>query len=200
MPYGTSERAVVLVVIRAMGFDEAVGDYDCFLAHKTIAKRAGCAVRTVMRLLQRHCNGKRPLLARSSPGHTRGHPHRCFRWTLVRNPEAFAAARDASRVDKVVETRPALKVVETAPVQVDRVVEPAPTPVDSGAETKQALLDKVAGICQALDDGDLRTAHALKCRWSSNKISDEEYVRQMSMLAGAFGQVPHSKRRDKSAY
>ena len=41
-----------------------------------------------------------PLLYRSMPGETRGHPHACYRFTLVMHPEKFAAARDAARAAK----------------------------------------------------------------------------------------------------
>lgn len=37
----------------------------------------------------------------SKPGRTRGIEHKCFRFTLIENPIAFAARRDAARVAKM---------------------------------------------------------------------------------------------------
>jgi hypothetical protein len=51
----------------------------------------------VKRALQQHTDGPAPLLVRSKPGHTRGHPHACYRFTLVCAPEQLAKARDAAR-------------------------------------------------------------------------------------------------------
>jgi hypothetical protein len=90
--YSAAERFMVLVIVRAMKEDK--GEFSCFLSLPTIARRSGVSVRTAERLLERHCKVPAPLLARSYPGTTRGHVHRCARFTLVRNPEAFAQNRD----------------------------------------------------------------------------------------------------------
>jgi hypothetical protein len=96
-PYTASERLVVLVIIRAMSFDESVTAFNCFLSYPTIARWSGVSVASVKRALQKHGDGPAPLIARSKPGHTRGHHHACYRFTLVTSPERFAVARDAAR-------------------------------------------------------------------------------------------------------
>jgi hypothetical protein len=96
-PYAATERLVVLVIVRATTLDRSSEDFNCFLSYPTIAKRAGISVASVKRALQKHCDGSAPLLCRSLAGETRGHHHACYRFTLVRHPEQFAAARDAAR-------------------------------------------------------------------------------------------------------
>jgi hypothetical protein len=96
-PYATTERVVVLVVIRAMSFDDSVEAFNCFLSYPTIAKWSGVSIASVKRALQKHVDGPAPLIFRSKPGQTRGYHHACSRFTLVRHPERFAAARDATR-------------------------------------------------------------------------------------------------------
>jgi len=97
-PYSTSERVVALVIIRAMGFDEEAGAFNCFLSYPTIARWSGVSVASVKRVLHKHADGPEPLIFRSKPGKTRGHHHACYRFTLVRNPERFALARDTTRL------------------------------------------------------------------------------------------------------
>ena len=89
---------MTLVVIRAMSFDEQVDAFDSFVSYPTIARWSGVSVASVKRALQRHLDGPAPLIWRSKPGHTRGYRHACYRFTLVRDPERFALARDAARV------------------------------------------------------------------------------------------------------
>ena len=96
-PYATAERLVVLVIVRAMSFDGDSGEFNCFLSYPTIAKWSGVSMASVKRMLQAHCDGPAPLFYRSRTGETRGHHHACYRFTLVRYPEKFAAARDAAR-------------------------------------------------------------------------------------------------------
>jgi hypothetical protein len=96
-PYVAAERLVVLVIVRAMSLDGRSGDFNCFLSYPTIAKWAGVSIASVKRMLQTHCDGSAPLLYRLRAGETRGHRHACYRFTLVRHPEKFAAARDAAR-------------------------------------------------------------------------------------------------------
>jgi hypothetical protein len=95
--YATSERVVVLVIIRAMSFDAPVGEFNCFLSYPTIARWSGLSLASVKRALTKHVDGPAPLIVRSKPGHTRGYAHACYRFTLVRAPEACARARDVTR-------------------------------------------------------------------------------------------------------
>ena len=96
-PYATLERLVVLVVIRAMSLDDDAGEWNCFLSYPTVAKWSGTSVASVKRMLQKHCDGPAPLFHRTRTGQTRGRAHQCYRFTRVRHPEKFAAARDAER-------------------------------------------------------------------------------------------------------
>ena len=96
-PYTTTERVVVLVVIRAMSFDASIGAFNCFLTYSTIARWSGVSVASIKRALQTHGDGPAPLIARSKPGQTRGRHHACYRFTLVTHPERFAVGRDVAR-------------------------------------------------------------------------------------------------------
>jgi hypothetical protein len=96
-PYTTTERLVVLVIVRAMSFDASVNAFNCFLSYPTIARWAGVSLASVKRALEKHTDGPAPLVVRSKPGQTRGHHHACYRFTLVRAPEHLARARDAAR-------------------------------------------------------------------------------------------------------
>ena len=108
-PYSAAERLVVLVIVRATSIDGGSGDFNCFLSYPTIAKWSGISVASVKRMLQKHCDGPAPLLQRSLPGETRGYRHACYRFTLVRHPERFAAARDAARAERRREVDRALR-------------------------------------------------------------------------------------------
>jgi hypothetical protein len=99
-PYTATERLVVLVIVRAMSFDASVEGFNCFLSYPTIARWAGVSLASVKRPLQKHINGRAPLLVRSKPGQTRGYHHTCYRFTLVRAPEQLAAARDTARAER----------------------------------------------------------------------------------------------------
>jgi hypothetical protein len=96
-PYSATERLVVLVIVRAMSFDASTHAFNCFLSYPTIARWAGVSLASVKRALQKHSDGPAPLVVRSRPGHTRGYAHACYRFTLVRVPEALAKARDVAR-------------------------------------------------------------------------------------------------------
>ncbi len=96
-PYTTAERVVVLVIIRAMSFDEHADAFNCFLSYPTISRWSGVSVASIKRALRRHGDGPAPLICRSKPGHTRGYAHGCYRFTLVTHPEQFASARDVAR-------------------------------------------------------------------------------------------------------
>lgn len=99
-PYSTAERVVVLVIIRAMSFDEGAGAFNCFLSYPTIARWSGVSIASVKRALKKHSDGPGPLVCLSKPGQTRGYHHACYRFTLVRHPERFALARDAARAGR----------------------------------------------------------------------------------------------------
>lgn len=119
-PYAPLERLVVLVVVRAMSPDGASGECNCFLSYPTIAKWAGISVASVKRMLQKHCDGPVPLFYRSRTGQTRGHHHACYRFTLVRHPEKFAAARDAARVERGKEVERALRDLQPERLALQR--------------------------------------------------------------------------------
>ena len=119
-PYATAERLVVLVIIRAMSFDEREGAFNCFLSYPTIAKWSGVSLASLKRALQKHSDGPAPLICRSKPGHTRGHPHACYRFTLVRHPEKFAAARDDARAERGREVDRALRDLQPERLALQR--------------------------------------------------------------------------------
>ena len=90
-PYRPLERLVVLAIIARMSKKRTVA----WPSIADIAKRTGMGPRTVSRWLTRHLDGPAPLLARSwKTG------RRTPLYELVRDPEAFAAARDQVRADK----------------------------------------------------------------------------------------------------
>jgi hypothetical protein len=119
-PYAPLERLVVLVVVRAMSPDGASGEFNCFLSYPTIVKWAGISLASVKRMLQQHCDGPAPLFYRSRPGQTRGRHHACYRFTLVRHPERFAAARDAARVERGKEVERALRDLQPERLALQR--------------------------------------------------------------------------------
>jgi DNA-binding transcriptional MerR regulator len=119
-PYAATERLVVLVIVRATTLDRSSGDFNCFLSYPTIAKRAGVSIASVKRALQKHCDGSAPLLYRSMAGETRGHHHMCYRFTLVRHPEAFASARDAARAERRREVDRALRDLQPERLALQR--------------------------------------------------------------------------------
>ena len=118
--YVPLERLMVLVVVRAMSPDGASGEFNCFLSYPTIAKWAGISVASVKRMLQKHCDGPVPLFYRSRTGQTRGRPHACYRFTLVRHPEKFAAARDAARAERRNEVECALRDLQPERLALQR--------------------------------------------------------------------------------
>lgn len=119
-PYATAERLVVLVIIRAMSFDEREGAFNCFLSYPTIAKWSGVSLASLKRALQKHSDGPAPLICRSKPGQTRGHPHACYRFTLVRHPEKFAEARDDARAERRKEVDRALRDLQPDRITLQR--------------------------------------------------------------------------------
>jgi hypothetical protein len=111
---------VILVIMRAMSFDEHAGGFNCFLSYPTIARWSGVSVASIKRALQRHGDGPAPLICRSKPGHTRGHAHACYRFTLVTHPEQFAAARDAARAAHAAQIDQALRDLQPDRITLQR--------------------------------------------------------------------------------
>ena len=122
-PYATLERLVALVVVRAMSPDGDAGEWNCFLSYTTIARWSGTSVASVKRMLQRHCDGPTPLFYRTRSGQTRGRRHACYRFTFVRHPEKFAAARDAARAERAKEMDRALRDLQPERLALQRLRE-----------------------------------------------------------------------------
>ena len=119
-PYAAAERLVVLVIVRAMSFDASSEAFNCFLSYPTIARWAGVSLASVKRALEKHVDGPAPLLVRSKPGHTRGYPHACYRFTLVRAPEQLARARDTARASRQQQVECALRDLHPERIALQR--------------------------------------------------------------------------------
>ena len=119
-PYAAAERLVVLVIVRAMSFDASAEAFNCFLSYPTIARWAGVSLASVKRALEKHVDGPAPLLVRSKPGHTRGYPHACYRFTLVRAPEQLARARDTARASRQQQVECALRDLHPERIALQR--------------------------------------------------------------------------------
>ena len=100
--YKGRDLAVAVVIADMMG-PEGKGPSGeevqvCFASLDTIAKRAHYGKSTVQRTLNETlCDGETPLFKRTLGGVTRGHLHQCYWFELIRNPAAFASARDKVR-------------------------------------------------------------------------------------------------------
>ena len=144
-PYATAERLVVLVIVRAMGLDVAAGSFNCFLSYPTLAKRAGISVASVKRAVQAHCDGPAPLVHRLRTGETRGHRHACYRFTLVRHPAQFAAARDAARAERRSDVDRALRDLQPERLTLQRLREDFGGPLtEAEYDRRLAALEKRA--------------------------------------------------------
>jgi hypothetical protein len=53
-------------------------------------------------------------------GETRGHHHACYRFTLVRQPERFAEARDAARAEREKDVERALRDLQPERLALQR--------------------------------------------------------------------------------
>lgn len=100
------DLAVAVVIADMMG-PECRGPSEeelqvCFPSLDKIAVRAGCSVSSVRRSLKTLCDGDFPLFARRKGGRTRGYYHESYEFQLVRNPAAFAKARDKDRIQTIV--------------------------------------------------------------------------------------------------
>ena len=87
--YHPTERLIVLAIVQRMSREGV-----CWPSLADIARRTGLDRRTVTKWLSRHLRGPGPLLAR-----TWVPEHKSPTYSLVRDPVAFAKARDASRSD-----------------------------------------------------------------------------------------------------
>lgn len=99
--YRCSQREYrVLVVIAGRMDREGVA----FLGRKLLARDAACTedtIKTVLRKLRRKQREEDPLVLLSLPGETKGIRHLCYRFTLVRNPVAYAEGRTRKRAEEV---------------------------------------------------------------------------------------------------
>ena len=144
-PYTTLERLAALAVVRAMSRDGDTGEWNCFVSYPTIARWSGMSVASVKRMLQKHCDGPVPLFYRSLTGQTRGRQHACYRFTLVRHPEKFAAARDAARAKRGQEVERALRDLQPERVALQRQREDfGGTLTEGNYQLKLAALEKTA--------------------------------------------------------
>jgi hypothetical protein len=144
-PYSTTERVVVLVIVRAMALDRSSGDFNCFLSYPTLARWAGVSIASIKRVLRKHGDGPAPLLYWSMPGQTRGHRHACYRFTLVRHPEKFAAARDAARSVKGERVDQAIRDLQPDRIALQRQREEfGGTLTDAEYRLRLAALEKAA--------------------------------------------------------
>ena len=85
-PYSATEIAVVLAIVRHMNAETL----ECWPSYPRISRQTRLSVKTIERTLRRHCEeSPLPLLARSFKD------HKSYSFNLVREPEAFAKARDA---------------------------------------------------------------------------------------------------------
>ena len=119
-PYATLERLVAVVIMRAMSLDGETGEWNCFLSYPTLARWSGMSVASVKRMLLKHCDGPAPLFYRTRARQTRGHPHDCYRFTAVRHPERFAAARDVARAERSREVDHALRDLQPERLALQR--------------------------------------------------------------------------------
>jgi len=95
---------VIADMMRAERKDPSGGEVQvCFPSLKKIAQRAGCSVSSVRRSLKTLCDGDFPLFAKRKGGPTRGYDHESYEFQLVRNPAAFAKARDKARNPTIIE-------------------------------------------------------------------------------------------------
>jgi len=120
-PYGPREIAVVLAIARHM--DRAT--CSCFPAYERISRQTRVSVRDISRILTRHCqDSSAPLLARRFSG-----IRRSYTYELVRDPEAFAQARDA-------QPKPAKRPRKAGPTK-------------NRAQTAIAVIPKIAPLASA---------------------------------------------------
>ena len=91
-PYAALERLLLLYLVHKMGFDPVTQTHSCYFGAARIAADTGISLRTVRRLVERHRDSTHPLIAFSSRGHRRS-----LLSTLIRDQEAFVAARERAR-------------------------------------------------------------------------------------------------------
>jgi hypothetical protein len=85
-PYSANEIVVVLAVVRHMN----ARTLESWPSYPRLAKQTRLSTKTIERTLAKHCNeSPAPLIER------RWASHKTYTFRLVRDPEAFAKARDA---------------------------------------------------------------------------------------------------------
>jgi hypothetical protein len=87
-------------MVLGMSPDER-GELVSFHGYDAIARRAHVNRRTVVRVVGWQRDSSAPLIQISRPQQTKGVRHPTFRFTLVRDPLAFAAARDRARAEEL---------------------------------------------------------------------------------------------------
>ena len=97
-PYSPAQRLVCLAIADRMSQDQ--GRWVAFMGLPDIAKRTGYSVKTISRSIDALKNSSEPLFRIYLGGVTRGVPHSCYGFELVRNPRAFAEARDRTRTER----------------------------------------------------------------------------------------------------
>jgi hypothetical protein len=102
-------------------------------------------VASVKRALQRHGDGPAPLVYRTRTGQTRGHRHACYRFTLVRHPEQFAATRNAARAERTKHVKRELHDLQPERLALQRqLVAFGGTLADAEYQRRLAMLERAA--------------------------------------------------------
>lgn len=92
--------AVAIAIADRMTWDAQAGAYNCFCGYADIAKRTGISREMVKRALREICDSDHPLFFRRRPGETRGHYHKCNRYTMIHAPAAFQKGQESERERK----------------------------------------------------------------------------------------------------
>jgi len=92
--------AVLYAIISAMDADEN-GDQVTFLSYNTIAARAHVNRKSVQRVVSWQKESQMPLIYTKRVVETKGIRHPSYRFTLIKNPLAFAASRDGARAENL---------------------------------------------------------------------------------------------------
>ena len=98
-PYSSTQRLVCLAIADRMSRDDQ-DKWVAFMGLPDLAKRTGYSVKTISRSIDALKNSPEPLFRIYLGGVTRGIAHSCYGFELVRNPKAFAEARDRTRTER----------------------------------------------------------------------------------------------------
>ena len=98
-PYSPAQRLVCLAIADRMSRDDR-DKWVAFMGLPDLAKRTGYSVKTISRSIDALKNSPEPLFRIYLGGVTRGITHNCYGFELVRNPKAFAEARDRTRTER----------------------------------------------------------------------------------------------------